>query len=284
MFTSLIRHLTGSLLITSTLWVSLSATAAETSQPPIALPANIQAAHAIKIALFASFPPMAWRKPESNQLVGVDVDLANYLAKRLGVSIVWEEVSYESAINSLMTGRVDMAFSLLDAPEAADRLDYLPYLSSGMQPYTLTTHTPIASALDICGLKVSANRRNAFDAAMRTWSDANCVPAGRPAVQVQPTDGTATARLDLKQGRADVAVQSSESVPATMALEKDTYVTIGKPLNSLAIVAAFPKRSAELRQAVSQALKDAVADGTYAAALAKYGLSENSAARNILSQ
>ncbi|WP_296258105.1 MULTISPECIES: transporter substrate-binding domain-containing protein [unclassified Pseudomonas] len=278
-----IIHLTGAMLAASSLMACLPATAVETRQTPIPLPINIQAAHAIKIALFASFPPMAWRKPENNQLVGIDVDLADYLGKRLGVTIQWEEVSYESAINSLMTGRVDMAFSLLDAPEATDRLDYLPYLNSGMQPYTLTSHAPIASALDICGLKVSANRRNAFDAAMRTWSDAHCLTAGRPAIQVQPTDGTATARLDLKQGRADVAVQSSESVPTTMALEKGTYVTIGGPLNSLAIVAAFPKHSAQLRQAISQALKDAVADGSYAAALAKYGLTENSAANDILS-
>ena len=251
--------------------------------PDIRLPADLQASKTLKIALFAAFPPMASKVPETGELVGIDVDLANYVGKRLGVAIKWEDVSYESAINSLMTGRVDMAFSLLDAPEAADRLDYLPYLTSGMQPYTLISHAPIATAMDICGLKVGANRRNAFEAAMKKWSDANCVANGKPPIEVHPTDGTAMARLDLKQGRVDVAVQSSESVPTTMTLEKDTYVTIGKPLSKLYIVAAFPKKSSQLRDAVSMALHDALADGTYAAILAKYKLSENTAATVIAS-
>ncbi|OCR25879.1 hypothetical protein AFK24_04690 [Pseudomonas syringae] len=264
-----------------TLALSNAVAAEVTDDPTIKLPASLQASKTLKIALFAGFPPMASKVPETGELVGIDVDLANYVGKRLGVAIQWEDVSYESAINSLMTGRVDMAFSLLDAPEAADRLDYLPYLTSGMQPYALASHAPIATAEDICGLKVGANRRNAFDAAMKKWSDTHCVAKGKPAIEVHSTDGTAMARLDLKQARVDVAVQSSESVPATMALEKSTYVTIGKPLSSLFIVAGFPKQSHELRDAVSAALQDAVKDGSYATMLAKYNLTDNTAAKTI---
>jgi len=241
-------------------------------------PADIAARGHLTIALFAAFPPMAYKKPETNELMGIDVDLAAYLGRKFGQPVDWQDVSYESAVNSLVTGRVDMAFSLLDAPEAADKLDYVPYLTSGMLPYTLANHAPIAAAIDLCGLKVGANRRNGFDAAMRKWSDANCLPAGRPAIQVQETDGTPAARLQLKQGRVDAAVQSSESVPYTMAQEPGVYVKIGKPLTSLLIVAAFPKRSTELRDDVVRALKAAVADGSYAAALAKHGLEDNTAA------
>jgi polar amino acid transport system substrate-binding protein len=241
-------------------------------------PADIAARGHLTIALFAAFPPMAYKKPETNELMGIDVDLAAYLGRKFGQPVDWQDVSYESAVNSLVTGRVDMAFSLLDAPEAADKLDYVPYLTSGMLPYTLASHAPIAAAIDLCGLKVGANRRNGFDAAMRKWSDANCLPAGRPAIQVQETDGTPAARLQLKQGRVDAAVQSSESVPYTMAQEPGVYVKIGKPLTSLLIVAAFPKRSTELRDDVVRALKAAVADGSYAAALAKHGLEDNTAA------
>lgn len=247
----------------------------------IKLPPDIVARGQLNIALFASFPPMAYKDPETGKLMGIDVELANYLERKLGIKVVWQEVSYESAVNSLMTGRVDMAFSLLDAPESADKLDYLPYLTSGMQPYTLATHAPIKTARDMCGLKVGANRRNAFDAAMRKWSDANCVANNLPPVQLQETDGTPAARLALKQGRVDVAVQSSESLPYTMSQEKGLFVRIGKPLTSLRIVAAFPKNSSALREAVSAALKEAVADGSYAAALAKHGLDDNSAAALI---
>jgi polar amino acid transport system substrate-binding protein len=257
---------------------------AQTASAPIKLPADVMARKKLTIALFAAFPPMAYKVPETNELVGVDVDLAKYLGQKLGIAIEWQDVSYEAAINALITGRVDMAFSMLDAPEAADRLDYLPYLTSGMQPYTLASHAPIATSLDMCGLKVGANRRNGFAAAMNKWSEANCLPAGKPAIQVQETDGTSAARLALKQGRVDVTVQSSESVPYTMTLEKGIYVAIGKPLTSQLIVVAFPKNSSALRLAVTQAMKEAIADGSYAAALSKHGLSSNSAVPQIMAR
>lgn len=174
-----------------------------------------------------------------------------------------------------------MAFSLLDDPAAADKLNYVPYLSSGMLPYTLAAHAPIKTALDLCGLKLGANRRNGFDAAMRKWSDANCLPAGRPAIAVMETDGTPAARLQLKQGRVDAIVQSSESVPYTMAQEPGIYAKIGTALTSQMIVIAFPKRSVELRDAVVSAMKAAVKDGSYAKALAKHGLEDNSLAAQI---
>jgi polar amino acid transport system substrate-binding protein len=259
----------------------VGASAAHAQTATIKPPADIVARGHLTIALFAAFPPMAYKDPETNELMGIDVDLANYLGRKMGVKVEWQDVSYESAVNSLVTGRVDMAFSLLNAPEAADKLDYVPYLTSGMQPYALASHAPIATARDMCGLKVGANRRNGFDAAMRKWSDANCVAAGLPPLQVRETDGTPAARLQLKQGRVDIAVQSSESVPYTRSQEKGLYVKIGKPLTSLLIVAAFPKGSTALCDAVAQALKDAVADGSYAAALAKHGLEDNSAAAVI---
>ena len=251
------------------------------AQTAVTPPADITARKQLNIALFAAFPPMAYKNVETNELIGIDVDLANYLGRAFGVPIGWQETSYEAATNSLTTGRVDMAFSLLDDPAAADRRDYVAYLSSGMLPYTLSTHAPIATALDLCGLKVGANRRNGFDAAMRKWSDANCLPANRPAIDVMETDGTPAARLQLKQGRVDAIVQSSESVPYTMAQEKGVYVKIGKALTSQMIVIAFPKRSVELRDAVIKALKAAVADGSYEKALAKHGLEDNSLAAQI---
>lgn len=263
-----------------TVFLGLAAPAAQ-AQPAIAPPADIAARKQLSIALFAAFPPMAYRNIANNELVGIDVDLAGYVGQKFGVAINWQETSYEAAVTSLTTGRVDLAFSLLDDPAAADKLDYVPYLSSGMLPYTLTAHAPIATALDLCGQTVGANRRNGFDALVRKWSDANCLPAKRPAITVMETDGTPAARLQLKQGRVDAIVQSSESVPYTMQQEPGVYAKIGKAWTSQKIVIAFPKSSAALRDAVVKALKAAVADGSYAKALARHGLEDNSLADDI---
>ncbi len=249
------------------------------------LPDAIAAKKKIVIALFASFPPMAYKRPEDNQLAGIDVDLAGYLGKKLGVDIEWQEVSYESATNALITGRVDMALSLLDLPEPATKLDFVDYLSSGMQVYALANHAPIPTLADLCGQTLGANRRNGFDAVMQEWSAKNCVAAGKPALKIEATEGTPAARLQLRQNRVDAIVQSSESVPYTMKLEPGVYVKVGPAFSTgLMIAMAFPKSATQLRDAVRATLKASVADGSYAAILRKFEVEENSAANEIMSR
>ncbi|HWK47922.1 MAG TPA: ABC transporter substrate-binding protein [Stellaceae bacterium] len=241
------------------------------------LPDAIAAKHKITVALFASFPPMAYKQPDDNKLVGIDVDLAAYFAEKLHIDIEWQETSYETATNALETGRVDMAFSLLDLPEPATRLDFIDYLTSGMQVYTLSSRAAdIPTLLDLCGKTIGANRRNGFDASMRQWSDKTCLPAGRPALEILATEGTPSARLQLRQGRVDAAVQSSESVPYTMGLEPGVYTKVGAPLTALMIGMAFPKSDPQLRDVIAATLKQAIADGSYTAILAKHGLQDNS--------
>jgi len=264
-------------LIAGILMMAAVAARAQTPASVPALPEPIAAKHKIAVALFASFPPMAYKRPDDNQLVGIDVDLAAYFGKKLGVDIDWQETSYETATNALETGRVDMAFSLLDLPEPATRLDFVDYLTSGMQVYILSTRAAdIPTLLDLCGKTIGANRRNGFDATMRQWSDKTCLPAGRPALQVLATEGTPSARLQLRQGRVDAAVQSSESVPYTMELEPGVYTKVGAPLTALMIGMAFPKSDPQLRDVIAATLKQAIADGTYAAILAKHGVADNS--------
>ncbi|MBV9785124.1 MAG: transporter substrate-binding domain-containing protein [Acidisphaera sp.] len=235
----------------------------------------------LRIALFASFPPMAYKIPETGALAGIDIDLAAYVGRKLGRPVLWQDVSYEQAIPALVTGRVDLAFSLLDEPQSRDRLDYIDYLKSGIQAYTLASHPPIAGLIDLCGQRLAANRRNGFADRMREWSAQNCNAVGKPPITVENTDGTQAARLEMDQNRVDAIVQSSESVPYTFALEPGRYVRIDKPLAALSIAVAFPKSSSVLRDEVGAALRDAVADGTYATVLARHGLTDNSAADEI---
>ncbi|WP_081063256.1 transporter substrate-binding domain-containing protein [Burkholderia stagnalis] len=236
----------------------------------------------LRIAMFASFPPMAYQIPETGALVGVDIELADYVGRKLHRPVIWQDVSYEQAIPALTTKRVDLAFSLLDEPASRDKLDFIDYLNSGIQAYTLAKHPPIRELTDLCGVKLGANRRNGFSQIMRDWSSAHCLPINKPPIVVVDTDGTQAARLELQQGRIDAVVQSSESVPYLLDQDPKMYMRIGRPLPGSKIAIAFPKGADRLRDQVSAALRDAVADGTYAKILAKFKVAGNSAAVDIM--
>lgn len=193
------------------------------------LPERIAKTKVIKIAVNTIYPPMEFKDPETGKLVGFDIDLGQALAKELGVALDWQESAFEQLIPSLQTGRADMILSgLSDRPARRQTLDFVNYLNSGAQFYTLASGTDVNTLADLCGKTVGTSRSTSFPAEIKAWSDTHCVTAGRPAINVAGTSDNATARAQLRQGRFEGAAQGSETVPYIMALEPKVYKTIGR--------------------------------------------------------
>ncbi len=238
-----------------------------------ALPERIAKAKTIKIAVNAIYPPMEYKDPETSKLIGFDVDLGNALAKELGVTLDWQESAFEQLIPSLQTGRVDMILSgLNDRPARRETLDFVDYLNSGVQFYTLASRATVNQPLDLCGKTVGTSRSTAFPAEIKTWSDANCVAAGKPPVTVEGTSDNAAARAQLKQERFEGGAQGSETVPYAMTLEPGVYKPVGAPFGGAQQGIAFAKADTQLRDAVLGAFRKLIANGTYASIVAKWNL------------
>ncbi len=239
------------------------------------LPANIRQAGVIRIAVNAIYPPMEYKDPQSNKLIGLDIDLGDALAQRLGVKFVWQESAFEQLIPSLETGRADMILSgLSDLPARRASLDFIDYLKSGAQFYTLA-RSEVTQEAELCGKRVGTSRSTSFPAEIRKWSAMHCEGAGKPAIQEVDAESTADARAQLRQGRIDAAVQGSETLPYVMSLEPGTYRVLGLPFTTVLQGIAFRKADIALRDAVADALQALIADGTYGKILAKWHLSGN---------
>ncbi len=238
-----------------------------------ALPDRIAKTKQLKIGVNAIYPPMEYKDPETGKLVGFDVDLANALAKELGVTVVWQEAGFDQLLPSLTTGRIDMILSgLSDNPERRATADFIDYLNSGVQFFTSASRKDINQLSDLCGKTVGTSRSTTFPNDVKQWSDAQCVAAGKPAVRVEGTNDNAAARSQLKQGRIDAAAQGSETVPYFSTLEPGAYKSIGAPFGGVQQGIAFTKADVPLRDAVLAALKKLLANGTYSAIIAKWNL------------
>ncbi|CAN5885547.1 ABC transporter substrate-binding protein [soil metagenome] len=245
------------------------------------LPDRIAKTKVIKIAVNAIYPPMEFKDPETAKLVGFDVDLGNAIARQLGVTLDWQESAFEQLIPSVTTGRVDMILSgLNDRPARRETLDFIDYLNSGVQFYTLASTADVSTPVDLCGKTIGTSRSTAFPAEIKTWSDTNCVAAGKAPITVEGTSDNAAARAQLKQGRFAGGAQGSETVPYTMTLEPNTYNPVGLPFGGAQQGMAFAKADTQLRDAVLGAFKKVVADGTYASIVAKWNL-QSSAIKQI---
>lgn len=240
-----------------------------------ALPARITEKKTIVVANVPNYPPLEFKDPKTATLTGLDIDLGNALGQKLGITIKWEEISFEQMISALTTGRVDMILSgMSDLPTRRETLDFVDYLASGAQFYTNADRKEeFRDLAALCGKKVGASRRTSFPAEMAKWSKETCEDKGKPALEIVGTEGSADARTQLRQKRLDAAVQGSETLPYLMNQEPGVYTILGTPFTTVHQGMAFAKKDTELRDAVAKAFADMLADGSYAAVLKKWELS-----------
>lgn len=75
--------------------------------------ADIQAHHTLSCGVYADVPPFSSPDPSTRELVGMDVDLCNALAKQLGVNVELHPLSGDGRIPELKMGRVDVIIANL---------------------------------------------------------------------------------------------------------------------------------------------------------------------------
>ncbi|MGO4171677.1 ABC transporter substrate-binding protein [Bosea sp. TAF32] len=244
-----------------------------------ALPDRIKTAGKIVIATQPNYPPIAYKDVATNQLAGFDIELGEAIAKELGLKVEWQETAFAQMLPSLQTGRVDAVMAgMSDLPARRESADFVDYMDSGAQFYTVTAFKDaIKTPEDLCGKSVGASRSTNWPRQIGEWSEANCVAKGKPAINVVGTEGSVDARTQLKTQRLQGGVQGSETMSHFQKLEPNTYIPLGKPFtHSLAgIPFAKTAEGTQLRDAVKAALDRLQANGTYDALIQKYGLPDN---------
>lgn len=260
---------------TTLLACSALAALAFNAQAAVELPAAVKAKGEIVAAIVPNYPPMDFKDPATNKLTGVDYDLGNALAERLGVKIRWQETAFEQMISALRTKRVDIILSgMTDTAERQQVVTFVDYFTSGPQFYTLQNRDDLKEMTDLCGKKVGTSRRTTWPSDLATWSKANCEGAGKPAVMIQGSEGSADARAQLNQGRLDAAMQGSETLPYIQNQEPGKFKVLGTPVTTQKTGLGVAKDNPELSAAIKDALQGMVDDGSYKAILQKWGVAD----------
>jgi polar amino acid transport system substrate-binding protein len=247
--------------------------AAATPAMSLEVPAEIKQ-DGLKVAIVPNYPPMEFRDPASNALMGFDVDLGEALGKKLGVKIVWQETSFDQLIPGITTQRFDAILSgMTDYASRQNSATFIDYLRTGPRFFVQQSRaSEFRDPKALCGKQVGASRRTMFPKQIAAWSEAHC---GASPIRFVGTEGSADARTQLKQARIDGAVQGNETLPYLMDLEPAAYMPIGEPIAVQFLGLAVPVKQEALQHAIAEAIDALIADGTYKSLLAKWKLGSN---------
>lgn len=228
----------------------------------------------------SSYAPMATKTPDSGKLIGVDVDLATAIARRLNLQIEFVDAHFAQMTPALQTGRIDMVMAgMSDRPARREVANFIDYARSGAQFFTLKEKAVQFKGIgDLCGKTVAYNRGAQWNERVEVWSKANCLDKGRPAVALLGAASPPDARTQLATGRADAVVQGSETIGYLQTLEPGKYEKLGVVFADYLVGAAFLKgnaRSDALMSQVQAVLGAMQADGEYDKIMARYGVGDN---------
>ena len=122
--------------------------------PAIATPGQLT----VCTALSTGNPPTYYTDSE-NKPVGAEIEMADWVAKDLGLDVKIVDVAFASIIPSLQADKCDVIMaSLYIKPERAEIVDFVPYLMSGSAVAAPKGNPKNITGMDdtLCGLKISA--------------------------------------------------------------------------------------------------------------------------------
>lgn len=244
------------------------------SQATVAIPAAVKAKGSLVVAADASYPPMEFIDSDGKTVVGADADLAEALAKVMGVTAKVTNATFDAIIPGIASKKYDLGMSsFTDTKEREQTVDFVTYLTAGTSFYSKATGGPAVDGLaDLCGRKVAVEKgtTQADDATAQTKK---CTSAGKQPVGVSVFRDQNGANLALSSGRAEVGMADSPVAAYIVKQSAGRFKLVGKPYGTAPYGIALPKDSG-LAEPLQAAMKALIADGTYKKILDKWGLAD----------
>lgn len=222
---------------------------------PADILAHARASGVIRIANTQSSPP--WSLIDDKlQPAGYDVEVAKEVAKRIGVAkVVFVADSFKNFVEGLKVGKYDMVMNdLTPTPERAKQVDFAaPYGVEDFYIFVLSANTDIKDKPDLKGKKVGVTTGSSNE----TWARSNLKES-----DIRAYDNGGFVFNDLANGRIDAVIISHFGGMKYANVNKLPIKEVGQPLTYQLSAPAMVKGQPALKNAVSKAVGDMIADGT----------------------
>jgi len=220
---------------------------------------KVKAAGLVRVGIRFDNPPLSYIDSGGNW-VGFDVDLANDLAKRLGLKIEQVKVDETTRISFLQEGKIDMAVASMNHTRSReDAVDFSITYFWDSQTFMVRKDSGIAKLEDLFGKKVALN---AGSSAVDAWKKF-VAEHGRPATEIVEFTDKVAAVQALRDGAVDGYAEDGITLLALAAGDPNLVLLPGG-INPVQFGIGLPVNDSAWRDAVNYALQEMWKDGAYA--------------------
>ncbi len=198
---------------------------------------------------------------EGSKLTGYEVDVAEAVAKKLGLKIEWRVVSFDAQLASIRQDRFDFAIASHGyTEERAKAVDFAsPHYCTGGQIAAPKNGALTSAALN--GKTVGVQLATSY------YDNAKKIP-GLKELKTYKADPEAFSAL--KAGKIDAWISDKWLIRATLDKNPDANIVAGEQIFVERVSAILRKNNKEFIDKYNAALADLTKDGTLAALGQKY--------------
>ena len=214
----------------------------------------------LQMATNAAFPPYEYK--EGDAYAGIDIEIAEKLAEKLGMELVVNDVEFGSIIGGVQSGKYDMGIAgMTVTDERLESVNFSTSYATGIQVVIVAEGSDIATIDDIYnGKTIGVQQDTTGDIyASDDFGSDNVIryKTGADAVQALVSGKVDCVIIDNEPAKSFVAANEGLKILETEYAVEDYAIAIAK-------------ENTELLDSINAALAELTEDGTIPAIIEKY--------------
>ena len=212
----------------------------------------------LTLATNAEFPPYEYH--DGDKIVGIDMDIADAIAKKLGLEVQIEDIAFDSVILEVTSGKADIGLAGISATdERKQSVDFSDTYTTSKQLIIVKDDSTITGSKDLEGKTVG----------VQTGTTGDILASDIKDVKPERYDKGMDAVQALSQGKVDAVIIDSE-VAKKFVEETSGLKVLDEAFADENYAIAIKKGNKELLDSVNKALSELKSDGTIDSIIAKY--------------
>ena len=202
----------------------------------------------------ATFPPYEYY--DGDKIIGIDADVAGLIADKLGLTLEIQDMDFGSIITAVQTGKIDMGMAGITVnDERKKNVDFTDSYATGVQVIIVPEDSPITGPDDLAAhteylIGVQENTTGHIYS-VDDYGEDRVIPynAGTTAVQALVNGKVDCVIIDNEPAKNYVAANPGLKILDTAYVSEDYAIAVSKD-------------NPDLRDAINDALKELIADGS----------------------
>lgn len=217
--------------------------------------AKVKESGKLVIGLDDAYPPMEFRD-EKNNLVGFDIDLANEIAKKLGVKLDTVTTDFNGILLALQSKKFDMIMAGLSiTDERKKSIEFSePYVMGGQVIAVKSGNDSIKTLADLkgktIGCQLGTTGQNAAESNLKDIKE------------LKKYGKITEAFSELSIGRVDAVIMDAQVGGYYISKKPGEFVVLDEMVSEEPMGIGYRKEDKELKDAVQKALNELKDDGT----------------------